>query len=65
MYYRSAAAVIVVFDLTRRSSFDHVQDWVREIKQNSEKDVIILVVGNKSDKSGREVQLEEAKQLAQ
>lgn len=55
MYYRSAAAVIVVFDLTRRSSFDHVQEWIREIKQNSEKDVIILIVGNKSDKSGREV----------
>ncbi|CAL5978744.1 Rab1a [Hexamita inflata] len=64
MYYRSAAAVVVVFDVTRRASFEDVQYWIKEVKTNGDKDAIIVVVGNKIDKSGRNVTAEEANSYA-
>lgn len=64
MYYRSAAAVVVVFDVTRKDSFNDVQYWVKEVKTNGDKDALIVIVGNKVDKSGREVSAEEARAYA-
>jgi len=49
IYYRNADVVLVVYDITRTSSLDRAIDWVRELKENSEKNVIIALVGNKRD----------------
>ncbi|CAE7503929.1 RAB5 [Symbiodinium pilosum] len=46
MYYRGAAAAVIVFDITSRESFDAAKAWVSEL-QNS--DTLIALVGNKSD----------------
>ena len=53
MYYRSAAAVVIVFDVTRRSSFEDVAYWTKEVRANGDKDAILVLIGNKIDKSGR------------
>lgn len=50
-YYRSSAAALVVFDLTRKDTFRNVQRWVEDVKNNSHKDVILVLVGNKCDMS--------------
>lgn len=48
-YYRSSAAALVVFDITRRDSFRNCVRWVEDVKSNSNKDVILVLVGNKAD----------------
>lgn len=49
MYYRSAAAIFVVFDLTRTKTFEDVKYWIGEIKNKANSNVIVYIIGNKSD----------------
>lgn len=49
MYYRGAAAAIVVYDITRATSFATLKTWVRELKQLGPEDIVIAIAGNKSD----------------
>ena len=48
--YKDADVYILVYDITKKFSFEALKDyWVEEIKENSPKDSIIIIVGNKSD----------------
>ena len=49
MYYKGALGAIIVFDLTSYESFEHLPQWIEEIKANIKGEVPILLVGNKSD----------------
>ncbi|KAI7843613.1 hypothetical protein COHA_002853 [Chlorella ohadii] len=50
MYYRGAAAAIVVFDITHPASFERAKKWVWELRQNvANPGLIIALVGNKVD----------------
>lgn len=48
-FYRNAHGVILMYDLTRQESFENLKDWLREIKQNSDPETVIYVVGNRLD----------------
>jgi len=48
-YYKGAKGALVVYDISKRDSFDNVNKWVNELRMNGERDVIIVLVGNKSD----------------
>ncbi len=48
-YFRGANAILLVFDLTTRSSFMAVEGWVRDIDKNADKKVAKILVGNKAD----------------
>ena len=39
----------MVFDLTRKETFRNVSRWVEDVKNNSNRDVIMVLVGNKCD----------------
>ena len=64
MYYRSANAVIIVFDVTRQRTFDDVKFWVSEVVQKGSQGCLLLIVGNKIDKEDREVLKTTAEQYA-
>ncbi|KAK8807986.1 hypothetical protein WA588_006472 [Blastocystis sp. NMH] len=50
LYYRGAAAAVIVFDLTQKSSFDAVKtDWLDSIRKCADENIIIIVAGNKCD----------------
>jgi len=49
MYYRGALGALLVFDLTNIESFEHLPNWIEEIKSNSKIDIPMLLIGNKSD----------------
>jgi len=53
-YYRGAVGAILVYDCTKRSSFDNIPRWIKELKEHANKDLVLLLVGNKCDlcKSG-------------
>lgn len=64
MYYRGAAAALVVYEITTYESFERAQYWVRELATNSP-ETLITLVGNKSDLEGsRKVSTEEARRYA-
>lgn len=50
-YYRGAAGILLVYDTTRRDTFTHVNEWLKEVNQyvDQEKDKTIILVGNKCD----------------
>jgi Ras-related protein Rab-1A len=62
-YYRGANAIIVVFDLSHRTSFENITSWMKEVREYARSDVTMLLVGNKMD-LGREVTTEEAQAMA-
>jgi len=49
MYYRKANAAILVFDVTKLSSFNDMKSWVEELQRNSEGQIVICILGNKTD----------------
>ncbi|XP_043276818.1 ras-related protein Rab-43 [Venturia canescens] len=60
-YYRSANGIIVVYDITKRSSFLSLQRWIEEVRRYTSSHVVLILVGNKCDLEGlREVEKEEA-----
>ncbi|XP_065065140.1 ras-related protein Rab-22A-like [Rhopilema esculentum] len=66
MYYRGAAAAIVVYDITNEASFNCVKKWVKELNQFGPKDIVIAIAANKKDlESNREVPREEGQQYAE
>ncbi|PRP86653.1 ras-related protein Rab-11B-like isoform 2 [Planoprotostelium fungivorum] len=65
-YYRGGHAALVVYDVTKRRSFDEVPKWLEELKQFAPKDIIMILVGNKTDlKTMRQVATSEAKKYAE
>ncbi|XP_077982996.1 ras-related protein Rab-22A-like [Glandiceps talaboti] len=65
MYYRGAAAAVIVYDITRETSFKAVKMWVRELEQFGPQDVVLAIAGNKFDlEDQREVSCDEARKYA-
>ena len=49
-FYKDAAAVILVYDITREDSFENMKNyWYNQLLENCNKDVVLGVVGNKCD----------------
>lgn len=49
MYYRGAAAAILVYDITRSASFKTLQNWVEELQAKGPKEIALAIAGNKTD----------------
>lgn len=64
-YYRGAAGALLVYDITRRDSFEHVLTWLTEARQIADPDLVLTLVGNKCDKAAeRQVSYEEGHAFA-
>ena len=49
MYYRDAKAVVLVYDVCRRDTFDKLNYWVKQVIQCNGIDYVLMIVGNKTD----------------
>ncbi|XP_067621351.1 ras-related protein Rab-14 [Eurosta solidaginis] len=64
-YYRGAAGALMVYDITRRSTYNHLSSWLTDTRNLTNPNTVIFLIGNKSDlESTREVTYEEAKEFA-
>ncbi|KAF4556842.1 Ras-like protein 2 [Elsinoe fawcettii] len=48
-YFRGASGALLVFDITRRQTFNHVTEWLHDLRQIAEEGIVVVLVGNKSD----------------
>ena len=64
-YYRGAAGALLVYDITRRDTFNHLTRWLEEVRQNGNPDMTIMLIGNKCDLDARrQVSFEEGERFA-
>ena len=64
-YYKGANGILVVYDITSRESFDHLNSWLIEIEKNGNKNVYKLLIGNKADlEDKRNIKKEEGQEFA-
>ena len=55
---------IILYSVTNRSTFQHIDTWIKELNQNSTQNIKIILVGNKSDlEKDRKVSYEEGEKL--
>jgi Ras-related protein Rab-2A len=67
IFYRGAHAAILAYSVGMRSSFENLNDWLKEVRNSCSPDVQLFLIGNKSDISPaqREVTFEEALEFKQ
>uniref|UniRef100_A0A9I9CU08 Ras-related protein Rab2BV n=1 Tax=Cucumis melo TaxID=3656 RepID=A0A9I9CU08_CUCME len=65
-YYRGAVGALLVYDITKRQTFDNVQRWLRELRDHADSNIVIMMAGNKADLNHlRAVSAEDAQLLAE
>lgn len=63
--FKGTQGIILVYDISNRDTFLNVKKWSNHIKDSANKDVCILLVGNKCDKDkNREVSYEDGEKIA-
>ena len=62
--YRNISLAIILYSVTNKNSFQHIETWMKELKNNSDKNIKIILVGNKSDlDKERKITYEEGENL--
>ena len=61
MYYKNADAIILIYDVQDRQSFEDIFNyWLPEVESFASGDIVVCVLGNKIDLTDKKVSLEEA-----
>ena len=64
-YYKGAKGAFVVYDITRKQSFDSVDRWINDLKAAADKNLTIIIIGNKCDlEDQRQVNKEQGEEKA-
>ena len=64
-YYKGVAGVLIVFDMTHKKTFEHIQKWLNDVKESGNP-ISFLLIGNKNDMElHREVDKDEASNFAE
>jgi hypothetical protein len=64
-YYRGAVGALLVYDISKHSTFENVERWLKELRDHANMQIVIMLVGNKSDlRHMRAVSTEEAMAFA-
>lgn len=65
-YYRGAVGALLVYDVSRQVTFENVQRWLKELRDHTDANIVIMLVGNKADlRHLRAVSMEDAKAFAE
>mmetsp|Transcript_12017 Transcript_12017/g.48376 ORF Transcript_12017/g.48376 Transcript_12017/m.48376 type:complete len:225 (+) Transcript_12017:308-982(+) len=64
-YFKGAHGILLVYDVSERDSFENIQHWVQQIRENADERVRLVLVGNKCDREeSRVVSTQEGEELA-
>ena len=65
-YYRATVGALLVYDIAKQLTYENVESWLREIRDHADANIVIMLVGNKSDlRQLRAVPTDEAKVFAE
>ncbi|GAB2289057.1 Golgi membrane exchange factor (Ric1p-Rgp1p) subunit [Dionaea muscipula] len=66
-YYRGSMGAMLVYDISKRQTFDNIAKWLEELRGHADNNILIMLVGNKSDLGTtlRAVPTEDAKEFAE
>lgn len=65
-YYRGALGALLVYDVTKPTTFDNVTRWLKELRDHADANIVIMLIGNKTDlKHLRAVATEDAQSYAE
>jgi small GTP-binding protein len=63
-YYRGAVGALLVYDMSKRPTYENVSRWLKELRDHADANIVIMLVGNKKDlRHMRQVSTEEAKEF--
>ncbi|KAI9112983.1 hypothetical protein K1719_016097 [Acacia pycnantha] len=64
-FYREAVAALLVYDVTRKETFNHLDSWLKDIREHADTNLTVVLVGNKCDLYlERQVSTEEGEEFA-
>lgn len=64
-YYRGAVGALLVYDIAKYATYENVMRWLKELRDHADSNIVVMLVGNKSDlRHLRAVPTEEAKLFA-
>lgn len=64
-YYRGAVGALLVYDIAKHLTYENVERWLRELRDHADQNIVIMLVGNKSDlRHLRAVPTDEARAFA-
>ncbi|KAK9759528.1 Rab GTPase ypt31, variant 2 [Basidiobolus ranarum] len=64
-YYRGAVGALLVYDIAKHVTYENVNRWLKELRDHADSNIVIMLVGNKSDlRHLRAVPTEDAKEFA-
>ncbi|KAL5704057.1 Ras-related protein RABA2a [Ranunculus cassubicifolius] len=65
-YYRGALGALLVYDVTKPTTFENVARWLKELRDHADSNIVIMLIGNKTDlKHLRGVATEDAQSYAE
>lgn len=65
-YYRGAVGALLVYDITKHVTYENVERWLKELRDHADSNIVIMLVGNKSDlKHLRGVSMDDAQAFAE
>ncbi|KAI3803902.1 hypothetical protein L1987_32066 [Smallanthus sonchifolius] len=65
-YYRGALGALLVYDVTKPTTFENISRWLKELRDHADANIVIMLIGNKTDlKHLRAVAVEDAQSFAE
>ncbi|CAH1448518.1 unnamed protein product [Lactuca virosa] len=65
-YYRGTVGALIVYDITRKVTFYNIERWLKELREHTDQNIVIMLVGNKADLGHlRAVTTDEAKAFSE
>ena len=56
-FYRNTSATLIVYSKSDRKSFDNLNSWVKDVKNNTEQDITIFLIANKCDEDSKSIEV--------
>ena len=65
-YYKGSHGILLLYDVTKSSSFENIREWIKDIREEVYEKAIIFLIGNKIDKKDQiKIKTEEGEKLAE
>ena len=66
VYYRNSSVAFIIYDITEKESFHHIEFWLNELKKEAPESILLVLIGNKNDMNNkRQINYEQGKDFAE